>query len=436
MSEVFVSYKREDLTVVSRLVDALRKEGLDVWWDLDIPPNAAWERTIEQQLAAARVIVVAWSPAAVASENVRAEARWARQQGRLLQVFVETCTPPLFFGERQGVDLRGWSGAATDPAFRALLRAIREAPRASADTAPPYIEPSAPGMAAPARAAPDNGATFAPGMVLNDLFVVQRLVGRGPVGEIYEGANLATGERVAIKTFAPEATARPELRDGFLREMRVLTRLNHPAIVTHRLAAREPTRGVLYLVSEFIDGIALEALIGQVTAPELRLRALIERLAQALKHAHDLGVVHRELAADTILAPGGRLDECKIIDFGISENFDAVRAAILEAAGASRPYAAPEQREAGAPLGPWTDVYSLGAVMLALATGVRPAVGAHPPLSRAPPGLRSLFEGMLEPDPGARFRSTDEVLAALGQSVGEAGAAARRRQGFDVKAPP
>ena len=137
MSDVFVSYKRENLAAVGRLVEALRAEGVGVWWDQDIPPNAAWEATIEAALAAAKLVIVAWSPAAVASENVKAEARWARAQGRLLQVFVEACEPPLFFGERQGVDLKHWAGAAADAAFQSLLGAVREGltgqPFASAD---------------------------------------------------------------------------------------------------------------------------------------------------------------------------------------------------------------------------------------------------------------------------------------------------------------
>ncbi len=127
MSDVFISYKRENLAAVGRLVAALRAEGVGVWWDQDIPPNAAWESTIEQALAAAKLIIVAWSPAAIASDNVKAEARWARGQDRLLQVFVEACDPPLFFGERQGVDLKHWSGAASDPAFRSVLVAARGA---------------------------------------------------------------------------------------------------------------------------------------------------------------------------------------------------------------------------------------------------------------------------------------------------------------------
>ena len=137
MSDVFISYKRENLAAVGRLVEALRAEGIGVWWDQDIAPNAAWEATIEKALAAAKLVIVAWSPASVASENVKAEARRARTQGRLLQVFVEACEPPLFFGERQGVDLKHWSGEASDAAFRAVLEAVREEPsRAEPEASP------------------------------------------------------------------------------------------------------------------------------------------------------------------------------------------------------------------------------------------------------------------------------------------------------------
>ncbi|HXQ47455.1 MAG TPA: TIR domain-containing protein [Caulobacteraceae bacterium] len=141
MTEVFVSYKRENLAAVNRLVEALRAEGIGVWWDQDIPPNAAWEATIERALAEARLVVVAWSPASVASENVKAEARWARGQGRLLQVFVEACEPPLFFGERQGIDLKGWSGAPADPAFRSLVAAARRGLAAPSADRPPGASP-------------------------------------------------------------------------------------------------------------------------------------------------------------------------------------------------------------------------------------------------------------------------------------------------------
>jgi serine/threonine-protein kinase len=125
MPDVFISYKRENAAKVGRLVAALKGQGLDVWWDRDIPPGAPWEATIEQTLTGAKAVIVCWSRAAVASENVRSEARLARNQGRLIQVFLEPCEPPLFFGERQGIDLRNWRGAPNDPRITQLIEATR-----------------------------------------------------------------------------------------------------------------------------------------------------------------------------------------------------------------------------------------------------------------------------------------------------------------------
>src|SRR3954454_3305716 len=126
MTKVFVSYKREDAARVRKLVAALREAGLDAWWDEDIAPSAPWEATIEKALAEAKAVIVCWSPDAVASENVRSEARVAREDGRLIQVFVKPCSPPLFFGERQGVDLSNWRGKADDPRIAKIAESARD----------------------------------------------------------------------------------------------------------------------------------------------------------------------------------------------------------------------------------------------------------------------------------------------------------------------
>ena len=125
MADVFVSYKREDAARVRKLVAALRAGGIDCWWDEDIPASAPWEATIERALADAKAVIVCWSPDAVASENVRSEARVAREDGRLIQVFLRPCSPPLFFGERQGVDLSSWRGKADDPRIGKIAERAR-----------------------------------------------------------------------------------------------------------------------------------------------------------------------------------------------------------------------------------------------------------------------------------------------------------------------
>ena len=126
MPKVFVSYAHPDRKRVALLVAKLRDAGIDAWWDDDISPDAPWETTIEQSLKSADTVVVCWSPASLASENVKSEARWAKGSGNLVQIFLEPCDPPLFFGERQGVDLTGWRGNAANPRFVRLVGTLAQ----------------------------------------------------------------------------------------------------------------------------------------------------------------------------------------------------------------------------------------------------------------------------------------------------------------------
>ena len=84
MSDAFVSYQREDQERADLVVKSLSSEGLAVWWDQMIPPGANWTRTIETEIVQARSVVVLWSNASVASENVHCEAEFARSAGILV----------------------------------------------------------------------------------------------------------------------------------------------------------------------------------------------------------------------------------------------------------------------------------------------------------------------------------------------------------------
>lgn len=125
MTEIFVSYQSADRETVRPLVEALRAEGLNVWWDQDIPVEAVWADEVAAALSAARAVVVCWSPAAVESENVREEARRARSRGLLVQAYIEDCEPPLFFGEQQGARLVGWGGDRRNDRFQMLVKGLR-----------------------------------------------------------------------------------------------------------------------------------------------------------------------------------------------------------------------------------------------------------------------------------------------------------------------
>jgi TolB-like protein len=135
MPDIFLSYQRDDAATAGALVAALRAAGLDVWWDRDIPASAPWETTIEGVLKSARTVLVCWSPRSVDSENVRSEARWARERGRLIQLFIKPCEPPLFFGERQGIDLSSWTGNASDARIAEIVATVRAALDGQSDSA-------------------------------------------------------------------------------------------------------------------------------------------------------------------------------------------------------------------------------------------------------------------------------------------------------------
>jgi len=120
-----MSYSRDDLARVKALVRTLREQGFDVWWDQNIAPNALWADTIDEELRAARVVIAAWSPAAISSENVKEEARWAKDRGKLLQVFVRPCRPPVFFGERQGINLTDWFDTGDGTGLELIVQYVR-----------------------------------------------------------------------------------------------------------------------------------------------------------------------------------------------------------------------------------------------------------------------------------------------------------------------
>lgn len=143
-TEIFVSYKAEDRPRVQQIVNALESEGFTVWWDAHIGGGAGWRKDIEEHLADAKCVIVAWSKRSVGPEGdfVKDEATRAKRAGTYLPVRIDSCEPPLGFGEVQALSLEGWKGKTSDPRFRAVVEAVRAklegrpAPHASTFTAP------------------------------------------------------------------------------------------------------------------------------------------------------------------------------------------------------------------------------------------------------------------------------------------------------------
>ena len=301
--------------------------------------------------------------------------------------------------------------------------------------APSPMAPPTPRGASPNVAR--NQGQIPIGSALNSIFVVRRFLARGGMGEVYEGINSHTDERVAIKVILPHLASNPTVRESFRNEGRRMPRMSHQAIVQYRVLADEPTLGILYIVTEFVDGKSLEDMLGQIRPSESELIAFTRRLAEGLKVAHEAGVVHRDLAPDNVLLPGGRLANAKIIDFGIAKDTQGSSGTIVGDGFAGKlGFVAPEQfGDFSREIGPWTDIYSLGLVVLGLAAGRSVDMGATladaierrrrgVDVAALPQRLRPLFSAMLQADPAARLRSMDEVLDRLSTlETGEIGPA-------------
>jgi serine/threonine-protein kinase len=127
MSDVFVSYKAEDRRRVKPLVQALEADGYSVWWDEQIGGGAQWRHMIETELNAAKCVIVIWSKRSVgpAGAFVQDEAARAQRKRAYVPVLIDRVEPPLGFGETQATSLRGWKGDRSDPAYQALVAAVR-----------------------------------------------------------------------------------------------------------------------------------------------------------------------------------------------------------------------------------------------------------------------------------------------------------------------
>ena len=309
---------------------------------------------------------------------------------------------------------------------------IAAAPAPVEISSPPIVASGTAMSAAQAMPSPQQARRIQIGDVLNHTYEVRRFIARGGMGEVFEGVNVnAEDDHVAIKVMLPHLAADPLVQAMFSKEAKTLTRLRHPGLVQYRMLGREPQLGVTYIVTEFVNGVNLSDVLKTLDATPEDQITLLKRLAAALGAAHELDAVHRDISPDNVLLEGGRLKDAKIIDFGIAKDLDAGAKTIVGDGFAGKlGYVAPEQLGSyGRSVGPWSDVYSLALVMLAVAQKKDVDMGGSladafekrqsvPDLSAAPEQLRPILDKMLQPDPANRLRSMDEVLAEVAAQGG------------------
>ena len=276
------------------------------------------------------------------------------------------------------------------------------------------------------------------GLVL-DRYESLGVIGRGGMGVVWRAQDVHTGEYVAVKRVRAEG-ARAE------REAMASAQLRHPAIV--RLIEAEAGPEGWIIVSELVEGADLRAVLRTGDVPELDIARFAGSIVRGLAHAHQHGVVHRDVKPANILCPADPRRAgawAKLTDFGVAALAGAETLTAVGDVVGTMAYMAPEQARgdrAGAP----ADVYALAVVVYEALAGVNPrrgttaaetaarALASMPPLSRYRPDLPSAIHGAidhcLELDPGHRggLAELDDGLrrlAALATGGGGAGAAAQ-----------
>ena len=196
-------------------------------------------------------------------------------------------------------------------------------------------------------------------------FILDRMIGRGGMGAVYRATHEKTGQVVAVKALLLPLE---QERERFEAEISTLRLLRHENIV--KLYGFGQEDGVLYYAMENVDGPSLSVLQKRGRRFTWEEVAYIgQMVCRALKHAHDRGVVHRDVKpANILLLSGGGV---KVSDYGIAQYFGASRLTNANQVVGTIEYMAPEQAQAGA-VTPKTDMYSLGALMYALLTGKPP----------------------------------------------------------------
>ncbi len=263
-------------------------------------------------------------------------------------------------------------------------------------------------------------------------YQIQARIGQGAMANVYRAFDPDIGRVLAIKVLKREYCRNPQFASRFLREARAAGALSHPNIVT--IYDVGEIEGFPYIAMELLDGQPLDAALRHVGRfPIADVIEIGRQLADALRYAHEQGVIHRDIKpANVVLGKDGR--SVKILDFGIArleqnaveEQAEALKTQIGQVVGTPR-YMSPEQA-LGRELDGRSDLFSVGVVLYELITG-RPAFDGSSAATLAlqitqkdpapidtpdcPRGLQFLVEKLLAKRPEKRFADGGHLLDAI-----------------------
>jgi serine/threonine protein kinase/tetratricopeptide (TPR) repeat protein len=273
------------------------------------------------------------------------------------------------------------------------------------------------------------------GKTLNHYKILDQL-GAGGMGEVYLAEDLKLERKVALKVLPEEFAGDADRLGRFRREAKALAAINHPSIVT--IFSVEEAEDIHFLTMELVEGKTLAELVPAGGLSREKFLDLAIPIAEAVAAAHERGITHRDLKpANVMVTPEGRV---KVLDFGLASSIQGAGDSSGEEATATMTstqgtvvgtvaYMSPEQAE-GKPVGPGSDVFSLGILFFEMASGQRPFEGdtsisvISSILRTDPPSLTDLKPGLprqlgrilsrcLDKDPSRRFVSAQGLRAEL-----------------------